>query len=194
MTALPSKTDASATFPTRIQTERLVLRAMLESDAEAMFTRYASDPEVTRYLSFPTHKSLDDTRQFLAEGLPETRGNGGEVWIIEPRVEPRDGGPLIGAIGARVFGGYRVDFGYSLARDCWGQGFATEASKAVILAGFELPHIWRVQALCDVEHRASARVLEKAGLEFEGTLRRYWRLPNRSDEPRDMHCYAKGRE
>jgi RimJ/RimL family protein N-acetyltransferase len=55
------------------------------------------------------------------------------------------------------------------------------------------PTIWRIQAFCDVENRASARVLEKAGLTFEGTLRRYMVLPNLSDAPRDMLCYAKVR-
>ena len=56
------------------------------------------------------------------------------------------------------------------------------------------PAVWRVQAFCDVENRASARVLEKAGLTFEATLKRYMMMPNRSDVPRDMLLFAKVRE
>ena len=55
------------------------------------------------------------------------------------------------------------------------------------------PSIWRVQAFCDVENRASVRVLEKSGLTLEGTLRRYMVLPNLGDIPRDLCCYAKVR-
>jgi RimJ/RimL family protein N-acetyltransferase len=54
--------------------------------------------------------------------------------------------------------------------------------------------IWRVQAFCDLANRASARVLEKAGLTLEGTLRRYMVMPNLSAAPRDMLCYSKVRE
>jgi RimJ/RimL family protein N-acetyltransferase len=54
--------------------------------------------------------------------------------------------------------------------------------------------LWRVQAYCDVEHRASARVLEKAGLTLEATMRRYLVLPNLGTEPRDVFLYAKVRD
>jgi RimJ/RimL family protein N-acetyltransferase len=85
-------------------------------------------------------------------------------------------------------------FGYCLARDAWGRGFATEAATAIVSKSLDQPEIWRVQAFCDVENRASARVLEKCGLVREGTLRRYMVMPNMSDIPRDMYCFAKVRE
>lgn len=56
------------------------------------------------------------------------------------------------------------------------------------------PAIWRIQASCDAEHRASARVLEKTGLTLEGTLRRYLVLPNLGGVPRDVFCYAQVRQ
>lgn len=190
MTAQASDSSSNNLFPKRIQTERLLLRAETLDDAEAIYSRYASDPQVTRYLSFPTQSSVDETKQFLTERLPELQADGGEVWIIEPLGD----GLLLGAIGARVLNEYRVDLGYALARDAWGRGFATEAATAVVETVLKVPSIWRVQATCDVEHTASARVLQKAGLTLEGTLRRYWVLPNRSNEPRDMLCFAKVRE
>jgi RimJ/RimL family protein N-acetyltransferase len=84
-----------------------------------------------------------------------------------------------------------MQFGYCLTRDAWGHGYATEAARAFVAAAFQVPGIWRIQAFCDVENTASARVLEKIGLEREGTLRRYMVLPNMGDAPRDAHCYAK---
>lgn len=54
--------------------------------------------------------------------------------------------------------------------------------------------IWRVQAYCDVEHPASARVLEKAGLILEGTLRKFFVLPNLGEVPRDVFVYARVRD
>jgi RimJ/RimL family protein N-acetyltransferase len=102
----------------------------------------------------------------------------------------RDSGRLLGSVGGAAQG-TRVQFGYCLARDAWGQGYATEAAGAFVEAVMSQPAIWRIQAFCDVENTASARVLEKIGLVFEGTLRRYMALPNLGDVPRDMHCYAK---
>src|SRR5688572_16063721 len=68
---------------------------------------------------------------------------------------------------------------------------ATEATRAFLDSVMAEPTNWRIQAFCDVENTASARVLEKIGLTFEGTLRRYMVLPNLGEVPRDVHCYAK---
>ena len=190
MKAMTADTNSTGLFPAALQTERLCLRAITPDDAEEVFRRYASDPEVTRYLSWPTHRTIEDTRTFLMERTPETRAAGGEIWVIEPL----RGGPLLGAIGARLQFDCGVDFGYSLARDAWGMGYATEAASVVVEAALAIPTIWRVQAMCDVEHQRSARVLQKVGLAYEGKLRRYCILPNRSDEPRDMLCFAKVRD
>jgi RimJ/RimL family protein N-acetyltransferase len=105
----------------------------------------------------------------------------------------RASGELLGSVGGAIEK-HRMQFGYCLAREAWGHGFATEAASAFIAAAWEIAGIWRIQAFCDVENSASARVLEKIGLEREGTLRRYMMLPNFGDAPRDVHCYAKIRE
>jgi [ribosomal protein S5]-alanine N-acetyltransferase len=105
----------------------------------------------------------------------------------------RSSGQLFGSVAGSLEK-HRMQFGYCLARDAWGQGFATEAAGAFVTAALGLAGLCRVQAYCDVENKASARVLEKIGLEREGTLRRYMVLPNLGDEPRDVHCYAKIRQ
>ena len=83
-----------------------------------------------------------------------------------------------------------VEVGYVLARPYWGKGYMTEVLCAIIEWALAQPDIFRVQAVCDVENIASARVMEKAGMTREGTLRRYVSHPNLSNEPRDAYIYA----
>ena len=95
----------------------------------------------------------------------------------------------MGIIEIRV-DGFRADVGYGVARPHWGRGIATEALRPIVAWALAQPSIHRVWALCDVENVASARVLEKVGMQREGLLRRNIVHPNISDEPRDSYCYA----
>jgi len=67
----------------------------------------------------------------------------------------------------------RGEMGYVLARDVWGRGYATEAAAALLAYGFAAG-LHRIGATCDPENAASARVLEKIGMSFEGRLREYF--------------------
>jgi ribosomal-protein-alanine N-acetyltransferase len=80
--------------------------------------------------------------------------------------------------------------GYALARTYWGQGFASEVVRMLVNWMLAQPNIYRIWAVCDLENRASDRVLEKSGLICEGVLRRWLIHPNISNEPRDCACYA----
>jgi [ribosomal protein S5]-alanine N-acetyltransferase len=93
-------------------------------------------------------------------------------------------------LAARIDGRHRVAVGYVLARSAWGKGYVPEALRAVIDVLWTRPEIYRVWAVCDVDNPASARVLEKVGMEREGVLKRYIAHPNVSEEPRDVYCYA----
>ncbi len=78
-----------------------------------------------------------------------------------------------------------------MARPFWGQGIMTEAARAVVQWAWSQSEIYRIWAVGDVENVASARVLEKVGMQHEGILRRFINHPNISDTPRDCHCYAR---
>jgi RimJ/RimL family protein N-acetyltransferase len=91
-------------------------------------------------------------------------------------------------------GEFSQNLGYVLGRKFWGQGYMTEAVRAVVDYALAEPEVFRVWAVCDVENAASARVLEKAGMRREGILRRWSMHPNISDEPRDSLCYARVKE
>ena len=86
--------------------------------------------------------------------------------------------------------GPKVSVGYVAARAHWGKGYMPEVTRAVINWAFQQPSIYRVYATTDVENTASQRVLEKAGMQREGLLRKYILHPNISDIPRDSYMYA----
>jgi RimJ/RimL family protein N-acetyltransferase len=155
-----------------LETERLVLRRPRASDEPAIFSRYASDPEVTRYMAWPTHRSLEDTHAFLR--LSD------EAWARWPLagaylVFARDGVTLLGSAGILHDSGTVAQAGYILARDTWGRGYATEALLASVEAA-RAAGVRRLEAGVHVDHRASSRVLEKAGFVREGV--RQGRFPN----------------
>ncbi len=177
---------APIAIPREIATARLRLRAPRVDDAEIAFARWTSDAEVARYMSWRRHESVADTRAWLAAMVSAwTHGGAHIAWIIELN---EDTGP-IGAVGLTV-DGHRVSVGYALARDHWRQGFATEATAAVVAVAIELPGVHRVWAYCDVDNPASARVMEKAGMVSEGRLRRWAIHPNVSELPRDVLVYV----
>ena len=169
-----------------ISTARLHLRPPTGTDVEAIFSRYASDPEVTRWLCWPTHASTSDTQAFVTFSQQSWRAHGMGPLLIFHRQDER----LLGSTGLEWMGRHRASTGYALARDAWGQGFATEALKAMVEQARKRG-LSRLEAMCFVEHRPSAAVLEKCGFEREGCLRRAIVFPNSdSDAPRDVWMYA----
>jgi ribosomal-protein-alanine N-acetyltransferase len=150
-----------------LETESLLLRKMRLDDAQAMFA-YASDPEVTRYVLFETHRSVEDSEEFLrfaVEGYE--RGDFGGWGIVLKK-----SGAFIGTCGVDVnYEHARAELGYVLSREHWGKGLMPEAVRAVIRFGFRRMELNRIQARCIAENTASERVMEKAGMTYEGTLR-----------------------
>lgn len=176
--------------PAELETARLLLRRPVLRDAETIFSAYAADPEVTRYLTWRPHGSVDDTRAFLAQCQEVWGGGRQRPYVIAARTEPDR---AIGMIDWRRRG-HAVSFGYVLAPALWGRGYTAEALTALVDWSLARPTVWRCWAFCDVDNAASARVMEKAGMAFEGILRRLSMHPNLSAEPRDCRVYARVRE
>jgi RimJ/RimL family protein N-acetyltransferase len=173
--------------PERFETDRLILRRPRLDDAAHVFERYAGDRDVSRYLAWQLHQSPDTTRRFLEFSDQEW-----QRWPAGPYlIESKSDGSLIGGTGFSFETSYRASTGYVLAKDAWGQGFATEAVRAMVDIGRTL-RIVRLYAVCHVDHEKSARVLDKAGFAREGVLQRYLEFPNLSPgQPSDVYCYAK---
>jgi RimJ/RimL family protein N-acetyltransferase len=171
----------------RVETERLVLRKPRREDAEAIFARYAADPEVTRLLGWPRHTAIDMTRAFLEFSDAEWAR-----WPAGPYlVESRAGGNLLGGTGLAFETPERAATGYVYAKDAWGRGYATESLQPVAEVAREAGVV-RLYALCHVEHSASWRVLEKCGFVREGILKKHSTFPNlNADGPLDVLCYER---
>ncbi|HZE50761.1 MAG TPA: GNAT family N-acetyltransferase [Jatrophihabitantaceae bacterium] len=152
---------------TRLESERLVLRDFVADDGAAVHD-YASDPEVTRFTTWGPN-TFETTREFLATVL--ARPAGGDEFGLA--ITLRDGGRLIGSVGIGIWSDEhrRGELGYVLNRAYWSQGFATEATLRLARFGFEELDLHRIEATCHPDNGASARVLEKAGFQFEGRLR-----------------------
>ena len=106
-------------------------------------------------------------------------------------VELKGTGELIGSISARI-DGHKSNIGYVLARNHWGKGYMTEATRALIKELEKNRSIRRIWATCDVANKASARVLAKSGMNREGILKK-WMIRNISGKPRDTYSYSKTR-
>ncbi len=152
-----------------IETPRLLLRRFRPSDAEDMFRNWASDPEVTRYLTWPTHPDVEATRQLLRDWEAHYEDGAYFNWAIEDRQT----GQVIGDISVVALNESieAADIGYCLSRAAWGQGIMPEALKAVMDYLFDVVGLNRVAARHDVNNPKSGRVMEKCGMRLEGTLR-----------------------
>lgn len=158
---------AAAALPV-IETGRLRLRGLEPADAPAMFD-YASDPELTRHVIFTTHRSPDEALAVIVRINEQQAAGALLMWGVTLNGDDR----LVGTCG---FGHFwpehaRAELGYVLGRRLWGHGLMTEAVRAVIDFGFETLGLNRIEARCFVPNVASARVMEKAGMRFEGILR-----------------------
>src|SRR6266545_7718451 len=114
--------------PERIETARLLLRKPIFEDAEAVFSGYASIPEVTKYVGWPRHRSLEDTKSFLRYSAAEWERWPAGPYLIESRADQQ----LLGSTGLGFESPNVAATGYVLARDAWGHGYATEALSAIV--------------------------------------------------------------
>lgn len=170
------------------ETTRLILRPPMIEDAEAMFENWCNDPEVTRYMVWAPHRSVDDTKEFIRMALEGELPGAEQVWLITLK---EDRTP-IGTIGARI-ADFKANLGFALSRRFWGQGIMTEAAKQIVDSLWQDPEIFRIQAVCDPQNFGSASVLQKIGLELEGTLKAYIRLPAFPERPCDCLSFAAAR-
>jgi ribosomal-protein-alanine N-acetyltransferase len=153
-----------------LQTKRLLLRRLTLDDAAAVFD-YAQDPLVSKYTYWTPHRSIADSEEFLAGAARQYERDRLIHWGIVLASEAK----LIGTCGFVNWhpAHARAEIGYALARSHWHNGYMTEAVGAAIAFGFHVMMLNRIEAMCMKENVASARVLEKAGMQFEGVLREY---------------------
>lgn len=152
-----------------VETKRLILRPITLADAPAMFT-YACDEETTRYV-FPTHQSLTETEQAIANYfLKEPIGK----YAIENKLNHK----MIGTIDLRVNERLRNgELGYTLHKECWGKGLIPEAAKALLEVGFGALDLVSIRAEHDTRNEKSGKVMQKIGMKYIGMIEdeRIWK-------------------
>lgn len=170
------KSDNPKNILDRMETPRLILRLLTWNDMNAIF-EYASDPEVTRYMIWPTHQSLNDTRQFI-QGVFEKYQNGiYDEWVLESKSDNH----LIGIGGAgpiKELEGRVFEIGYVLRRQDWGHGYATEAVHHLLGHCFQEYPVESIIAHHHHENLASGRVMQKCGMVKEASFEKYLPLKN----------------
>jgi len=154
--------------PPTLQTDRLRLRPFADADADALYA-LQSDPHVVRYWDSPPWRERERADRFLAAGRQMAQEGTGTRVVIE-RADDR---AFIGWCCLVQWNPQHrsATLGYCLGDASWGQGYATEAARALLQWAFESLDLNRVQAETDTRNLASARVLEKLGLQREGLLR-----------------------
>lgn len=151
-----------------LETPRLLLRKLKLEDAADMF-EYASDPEVAKDVTWEPHRSIEDSRGFLASVVRKYADKKTSEWGLALK----ENGKLVGTCGFVWWKPEhaKAEFGYALSRKYWGLGLMTEAAAAVIAFGFEKMKLHRLEARCITTNFGSEKVMLKNGMKYEGLLR-----------------------
>jgi ribosomal-protein-alanine N-acetyltransferase len=183
---LSEKSSHSSWKPPQLETARLLLRPLNQSDADAIF-EYAKDPDVCRYTLWEPHEDVTDSMNFIVEYAHSLyRNNTPEPLGICFKDKPET---VIGTVGCFWVSkaSKSMELAYAIAKPFWGQGLVAESSRVILNYCFDSFDVCRIQARCKAENSGSSRVMEKLGMEFEGTLKsaiyhrgRFW----------DMHYYS----
>lgn len=172
-----------------ISSNRIVLRKPTLADAEILFKKYTSDPEVTKYSTWEPHNSVADTENFLKMCL-EKWNEGSEFNFI---IEEKETSEILGMFKIKP-NGTIANVGYVIERNEWNKGYATEVVQAAIDFLFQNTELTAIQSFCDIENTASEKVMIKSGMKFLNKLPAHVFHPNISSEKRDCVLYEIKKE
>lgn len=167
-------------LPEQYQTDRLVVARLRYEDAEEMFYAYASKPEATRFVTWLTHKSIDDTRSYLRYAITAWRNGTDYAFSVRIKETSR----LIGSIGI-VNNNGKLQVGYIYSPTQWGRGYASEVCQSMVKLLVQQPGVYRIQSFIDAENVASGQVLKKAGFVEEARLEQWLRFVNQDNLAKD---------
>ena len=153
-----------------LETERLILRKFKVEDASDMYNNWASNSEVTKYLSWGAHSSVETSKKLIGIWIDSYNNMEHYQWVIELK----ETGDAIGTISILEINNSdeNCEVGYCIGKAFWNKGIMTEALSKVIKFSFSEIGFQRIAARFDVHNLASGRVMEKCNLMYEGTLRK----------------------
>ena len=168
------------------ESKRLKLKEIAWDDVENIHKLY-SLPEIDEYNTLGIPKNIEETKEIVRPMIEAQKAVDRKSYSW--KIIGKDTGEFIGLAGISLSAN-RFKLGeiyYELFPSQWGQGFATEASKALIKLGFDVFHLHKIEAGVATENIRSIRVLEKSGMTREGLRRKI--LPIRG-EWKDNYHYA----
>jgi len=148
-----------------IETDRLIIRDIEETDAVGMF-KLDSDPEVHTFLGNNPISTIEQAKDIIEHVRKQYVKNGIGRWAIEDKAT----GDFIGWTGLKFEQGLRhfdyYDLGYRLRKEYWGKGIASETAAASLNYGFEKLNLKEIGGAADINHVVSNKILQKIGLKF----------------------------
>jgi [ribosomal protein S5]-alanine N-acetyltransferase len=153
-----------------ITTGRLILRRFTMDDAATMFSNWANDPEITAYLSWPTHLDVETSKKVLESWVKDYEKENFYLWAIVPKEFSEPIGSI--SIVQQREDIAMVQVGYCIGKNWWHRGFTSEALAALIDIFFDQVGVSRIEARHDPNNPNSGKVMQKCGMKYEGTLRR----------------------
>lgn len=153
-----------------LESKRLILRAMRMEDAPTMYENWAKDEEVTKYLTWPPHESVEVSQSVLADWISQYENPDYYQWGITMKEQ---GDEVIGTIGGvgKDDCTQMITIGYCIGRNWWHQGIVSEALALVMQYLFKEVGMNRIEAMHDVLNPNSGKVMQSCGMKYEGTLR-----------------------
>ena len=135
-----------------------------------MFENWAGDTEVTRFLMWQTHENIEVSKSILSDWTGQYGKDDFYNWAI---IIKENGGLPIGSIGAvdQKENAMLAHIGYCIGRKWWNQGITSEAFELVISYLFNEVRVNRIESRHDPRNTGSGRVMQKCGLQYEGTQR-----------------------
>ncbi len=160
-------------MPIQLESPRLILDEVTDQDVAAIH-RYASDPEVVRYQNWGPN-TIQQTEEFVQQVLQWQHENPRRYIVLAIRIKQQS--RMLGAVSLELDEQLPyAAFGFSLARDMWGQGLATEAGQRLIAHVEERMPLTRLTASCDRRNLASQGVLRKCGFQSMGIIHEHMML------------------
>lgn len=154
-----------------IETERLILRKLEISDLEQVYNNWCSDPKVSKYVTWDMHENIEQTKEYIKFKLGLYEKDYRFDWVVVIK----ETNEVIGEIDSvkQSLNYNLVELGYCYGSKYWNNGYATEALKAVIRYLKEVALVEKVTACHISTNPASGRVMQKAGMNYDATLKEY---------------------
>ena len=175
-----------------IETERLILRKMNDEDAEFIYKNWSSDPLVSKYVSWDTHNSLEETKKYVEYKVNRyIEHDFCFDWIVVLKETKEPIGEIEAVNVSKLHN--LVEMGNCYGSIYWNKGYGTEALKAFINYMFNEVEVDKIIACHESVNPASGRIMQKAGMHYDGTLKNYF-IDKNTKKRCDKICYSIDRK